>query len=49
MSKQFFLTHLNKEVFMELPKGLHQDGGSLQVYRLLKANFYGLKQVGHMW
>jgi len=49
MSRQPFLTHLDKEVFMELPKGLHQDGGSLKVCRLQKANFYDLKQVGHLW
>lgn len=32
---------------MELPKGLHRDGGSLKVYRFQKENFYGLLEIGH--
>ncbi len=35
---------LDDEVFMELPKGLHHDGGSYKIYKLLHA-IYGFKQV----
>jgi hypothetical protein len=33
---------------MELPKGLHQDGGSLKVYIFQKAKLYGLNIRGRM-